>query len=347
MNPDQDPNRRGIPYPHFTYNHSQPSQNMSTINNQSTTFGPPLAYGQQFSASANNTATPYHHLQPLQNRQPSSYLEPQVMMNENAFHPANPFDQNNLPHPQNGQSYHQFDHINHFQVPDPFSRIGQVSQAMNQTLYTPTNENRTYPGQMSYGHNIVYQSINLNGTRYPSPALQANNTSPYQYSATFYEPENGSKSFVEEEETPFGDSMNSTTTIKYQVSARHQDEMPTNATPEAEGSPNDNTSGLSMLSTITTPSAIAAKNESESDDLPPLAASQILSAIVPRPQRRPKNPNSQLQKKLAEIDGPVGDNRQIMGRFNRVNAVYGIYKEHNSKKQGRKCLETPCWPQLY
>ena len=66
------------------------------------------------------------------------------------------------------------------------------------------------------------------------------------------------------------------------------------------------------------------------------------STITLRPQRRPKTPNSQFQKKLAEIDGPVGDNRQIMGRFHCVNAVYGIYKEHNSKKQGRKCLVTPC-----
>ena len=340
MNPNQDTNRRNIPYPHFSHNYSQPSQNMSTMNHQSTTFGRQVPYEQQYPTLAIYTTPPHHHLQPFQNRQPPSYLEPQVMMNESAFHPANAFDQNNLPHPRNGQSYHQFDHINHFQVPDPFSRIGQVSHAMNQTLYTPMNENRTNPIQMNYGHSSMNQSNHLNNSRYPSPALQANITSPYQYSATFYEPENGSHSFITDTDTPFGDSLNSNSTITHQTPGRHQDRIPRSFTPDPQTperlSPNGDTSGLSMLSTVTTPSSIAANNDNES----PPPALQMPLAIISRPQHRPKNPDSHLQKKLAEIEGPVGDNRQAMGEFRPRNADFGMYRERNSKKSWRKCLRS-------
>ena len=69
-----------------------------------------------------------------------------------------------------------------------------------------------------------------------------------------------------------------------------------------------------------------------SNSIPP---PELLGTTVPRPQKRPKDTNSALSKKLAAKGGPVGDDRQVKGEFRRVQAGYGMFKDQNNPIERR------------
>ena len=57
---------------------------------------------------------------------------------------------------------------------------------------------------------------------------------------------------------------------------------------------------------------------------------KMATKLVPRPQKRQKDKNSALSKKLAAKGGPVGDDRLVKGEFRRVCAGYGMFKDQKN-----------------
>ena len=244
------------------------------------------------------------------------------------------------------------------QYPSPFMNLEPSPYSNNNTQFGP----RSFHSNDSPGF----------GSR---SFLPINNSDPaprsFQPSDT---PDSGSRSF-QPINTP--DSEPRTVPTDAHVGARMLtpfDEFINADTPEAveqdheEGS-NDNpsvhsanaeaTSALSSLSTMATPSFMADASDNSDKGIAIKAEKRdkkgkILALIngphhdydiLQRPQRRPKNMDSKLQKRLAMKRGPVGDNRQLMGIFRRVNEIYGWWRERGDHKE-RKSSSHSCLPTL-